>query len=188
MADDKRKNENNEDSEDSEDNEGSGKSELGLKKIIIISSVVFVFIIGGVVGLLMFLLSPEKSTDTSNENIDAVESSEEINPKLKQSYFYTIRPPFTVNFVASRKAKFLRVSVDLVMKDTDAIDYIEENLPFIKNDLVVLFSSRSFDELKTPEGKEQLRSESLGKVKTILKRETGKSWVNNILFTSFVMD
>lgn len=169
------------------------KEGMSVKKLIIILFSVFILILGVIVGLLVYLLAPKSNDASTNESNVAVEEivaqveKEEVVESV-QSFFYTIRPPFTVNFIASRNAKFLRVSVDLVVSNEDAIDHIEDNLPFIKNDLVALFSSKSFDELKTSEGKEQLRAEALDKVQTILKRESGKTWVKSILFTSFVMD
>lgn len=181
------------DEKDDINEDDSAKDSMSIKKLIIILFSVFVLILGIVVGLLIYLLAPssnqmsvDKGQDTIEEAVTQVKGKDGL--EHSQSFFYTIRPPFTVNFIASRSAKFLRISVDLVVSNEDAIDYIEDSLPFIKNDLVILFSSKSFDELKTPEGKEQLRAEALDRVQSILKRESGKPWVKSILFTSFVMD
>lgn len=179
-----------EDKEEKKD-DASAKSGMSVKKLVIILFTVFILILGIVVGLLVYLLSPSGGTAPANSNqaVEAIIEEDSAEEAVdSQSFFYTIRPPFTVNFIASRNAKFLRVSVDLVISSEDAIDHIEDNLPFIKNDFVSLFSSKSFDELKTPEGKEQLRAEALDRVQTILKRETGQPLVKSILFTSFVMD
>lgn len=173
-----------------EEDEDHKSGDKGMKKIIIIFAAIFILLLGVIVGLLFFLLNSEGFDKGSGEQLSAEQMQEEVEEIVPagESFFYTIRPPFTVNFIASRHAKFLRVSVDLVVREQEGIDFIEKNLPFIKNDLVTIFSSKSFDELKTSEGKELLRDEALEKVKEVLVRETGKPWVTNILFTSFVMD
>ena len=52
---------------------------------------------------------------------------------------------------------------------------------------MLLLSSKTYNDLITAEGKETLRKEILAEVKKILKRETGKDNIENIYFTSFVM-
>ena len=51
----------------------------------------------------------------------------------------------------------------------------------------MLFSSQDPQALNTRDGKEKLRDETLSEVQKVLKRETGSPGVENVFFTSFVM-
>ncbi|UCE77348.1 MAG: flagellar basal body-associated FliL family protein, partial [Gammaproteobacteria bacterium] len=66
-------------------------------------------------------------------------------------------------------------------------DSIKEHRPAIRNNLVMLFSSQDPHALNTRDGKEKLRDETLSEVQKVLKQETGSPGVENVFFTSFVM-
>jgi flagellar FliL protein len=51
----------------------------------------------------------------------------------------------------------------------------------------MLFSGESYEELQTHEGKELLRQKSLTALQELLQQEVGKSDIEEVLFTSFVM-
>ena len=60
-------------------------------------------------------------------------------------------------------------------------------MPLIKNRLVMLFGGEVYEELQTDEGRELLRQKALEAVKEITEQELGKSDIEQILFTNFVM-
>ena len=60
-------------------------------------------------------------------------------------------------------------------------------MPAIRNNLVLLFSSQSYERVSTLEGKEALREEALGVVQEVLEQETGDPGVEAVYFTSLVM-
>src|SRR5690606_21224653 len=92
-----------------------------------------------------------------------MESTENIESKIKlagskaKAIFYTIRPPFVVNFQDSTRAKYLQVSIDVMARSDAAIAAVENHLPIIKNDLINLLSSQTYEVLRTAEGREALR-------------------------------
>ena len=109
-------------------------------------------------------------------------------PKAPLSYV-PLDPPFVVNFNSDTDAdvRFLQVSVELGTRDPAVADSIKEHRPAIRNNLVMLFSSQDPQALNTRDGKEKLRDETLSEVQKVLKRETGSPGVENVFFTSFVM-
>lgn len=125
----------------------------------------------------------KQEEDTSPASPVAKESS---GPKTK-ALFFTIRPPFVVNFQGSSRAKYLQLSVDIMARQEAVISAVEDNLPLIKNDLIALFSSQTYEELKTPEGREALRKAAVQTVQAVLVREAGQAGVEDVLFTTFVM-
>lgn len=165
-------------------------------------------VIGGGVGALLVIIilvivmvsggdkQPEEGAEDEMPEIEMEEPKKEMKDTAKvpgeadmrgKAVFYTIRPVFVVNFQQSKRAKFLQVNVEVMARDDYAIDDVIDNLPLIKNDLVRLFSSQTFDQLRTPEGKEDLRIQATKTVQEVLVRETGRPGIEQILFTQFVM-
>jgi len=54
-------------------------------------------------------------------------------------------------------------------------------------DLLLLLNGREYQALMTRAGKEALRAECLKTVQELLRRETGKAGVEDLYFTSFVV-
>lgn len=101
--------------------------------------------------------------------------------------YYAFDPAFVVNFQAQDQLRFLQVKVEAMARDQKVIEAIEKHMPVIRNNLVVLFSSQDFTTISTRVGKERLRAQTLAEVQKILKDNTGQPGVEQIYFTSFVM-
>lgn len=101
--------------------------------------------------------------------------------------FYAFDPPLVVNFEDGAAIRFLQVQVEVMSRDQAVVDAVAKNAPIIRNNLMLLFSNRPFGSLMTREGKEGLRKEALAEVKAIVKRESGSDAVEDLLFTSFVV-
>ena len=76
-------------------------------------------------------------------------------------HYLTLDPPFIVNFVHRGSLRYLQLSLDLMYHDESVLGEIEAQMPEIRNDLILLFSSQDFDTLSTLEGKEKLRADVL---------------------------
>lgn len=100
--------------------------------------------------------------------------------------YYKFSPAFIVNIPSNGRLRFLQVEVQLMAKTEDELKTIEAYAPVIRNDLITLFSSQNYDDLLTPDGKENLRKSSLAVSRKILKENTGKPCVEQVLFTNFV--
>lgn len=105
----------------------------------------------------------------------------------KPAIYYALSPAFVVNFAVSGRQRFLQTDISLLLRDTDVSAALEFHMPVIRNALVMLFSAQDFETLQTPEGKEALREQALTTVQTVLQKEIGKTGVEQVLFTSFVM-
>lgn len=101
--------------------------------------------------------------------------------------FYAFDPPLVVNFEDGAAIRFLQVQVEVMSRDQAVVDAVAKNAPIIRNNLMLLFSNRPFGSLMTRDGKEALRKEALAEVKAIVKRESGSDAVEDLLFTSFVV-
>lgn len=101
--------------------------------------------------------------------------------------YYAFDPPFVVNFQAQDQLRFLQVKVEVMMRDPKVTPSIEKHMPVIRNNLVVLFSSQDFTTISTRVGKDRLRAQALAEIQKVLKESTGQPGVEQVYFTSFVM-
>ncbi len=101
--------------------------------------------------------------------------------------YYAMDPPFIVNFEIPAPVRFLQVTVEVMAHEQSAIDAVQKHMPVIRNNLMMLFSGQDYQVIRTREGKEALRARTLTEIQSILKQRTGKSGIEAVYFTSFVM-
>lgn len=163
-----------------EEGEGEKKPAGGKKKMIIMIAVIVVLLGGGTAGTLYFT-----GMLGGGAKHDAEAKHEE--PKKKEPIYFAFEQPFTVNFETETGLRFLQVGVELMSFDPLAIEAVKTHTPVIKNNIIMMFSNQTFDTLVSREGKEQLRAQTLKEIQAILQKYYGKPGVEEIYFTSFVM-
>ena len=174
--------------------------------ILLIVLIVLVLIIGGV-GAWFFLGSDEgsKSSDSSSKE-DVV---------LKPLNYLTMTPEFVVNFGPGSKVRYLQVDLQVATRDEAAIQTVNTYRPVLRNDILVILSSVSFEDLKERSGKEALQKKLLNTINKVVnsashvadegaeKKDNGhaedttknhasadedvKGPIENVYFTSFIM-
>jgi len=108
-------------------------------------------------------------------------------PKLPAEYV-KLDPPFVVNFEAKGLMRFLQVTVEVMTRDPHTAELLKKNDPMIRNDLIMLFGSQTYETISTREGKEKLRADALATVSKVIAAEGGEAAkVEQLFFTSFVM-
>lgn len=124
--------------------------------------------------------------DAESGNEDGEGDSEE-GGVTKPAVYMPIDPAFVVNFASQGKARFLQITVEVMTRDETVPDKVKLHMPVIRNNLMLLFSTQTYENVSTLEGKESLREEALEVVQQILEEETGDPGIEAIYFTSFVM-
>ena len=167
------------------------KKKLPLKLIIIVA---VVLLIGGGAGA-FFMLGDKNSDDTTvSESDEKAEDGEvkegedgEATKALAEAYYFSLDPPFIVNFTGKSRARFLQVSIEGMSRDATVKESVTKHIPQIRNNLVLLLSSKTYDELNSAKGKASLRKQVLKEIQKVLESETGKEGIEDVYFTSFVM-
>ncbi len=168
-----------------------GKKKLPMKLIIIVA---VVLLLGGGAGA-FFMMGDKSSEDVAaNESADTSEAAEgdegaegAEGEKISEAYYFSLDPPFIVNFTGKSRARFLQVSIEGMTRDGTVKEDITKHLPQVRNNLVLLLSSKTYDELNSVEGKATLRKQVLKEIQKVLEAETGKEGIEDVYFTSFVM-
>jgi len=191
--------------DDDDDNEKDGEKKKSkgalVTKILLFGVLPLMTVIILVVGTLFFAgVLPgggDHGADTNAESSEDGEGGEdgeegdeegdEEDEETQPAIYLPIDPAFVVNFASQGKARFLQVTVEVMTRDPVMPDQIKLHMPVIRNNLMLLFSSQSYDSVSTLEGKESLREEALEVVQQILEEETGDIGIEAVYFTSFVM-
>ncbi len=155
-----------------------------MKKVILLVVLAVLLVSGAIAGTLFFTgaFSHQASADASTADGEAAPDKRESPP-----IYISLDPAFTVTFAEAERARFLQLKVEVATHDPDVQTTIDSIMPTVRNGLVMLFSGQRAADLETREGKEKLRKEALQEVQGILKEYTGKPGVEEVLFTSFLM-
>lgn len=160
--------------EDGQPEEG-GK---GSKKLLIIVSLVLLLLLGGGAAAYFLLLG----------NGDSAESGDEVEVRPSGPPIYKeLDPPFVANLADEGRIRWLQVSVQVMVRDRRVLDAITRHEPVIRNDLLTLFSDQTRESLSGREARESLRVESLRVVRDVLREKGEPHEVEQIYFTSFII-
>lgn len=116
---------------------------------------------------------------TAHAEDEAAPSAEVIYVELK--------PAFVTNY-QSRKMGYLKADVTLKVKGGQTAEAVDRHKPALRHHLVMLFSSQTMEALNSMEGKEMLKETALSEVVSALQEEGEPAEVQDILFTSFIVD
>jgi len=166
--------------EKQEDPEVEAQSGGGKKKLIIII-VATLLVIGGTVAGTLFFMGGNGGGPAPEAEAEAV-----VITKGDATYV-DLKPAFTVNLDADDTVGFLQVSMQVLTYDDSVVADIEKHKPLIRNNLVSLFGQQKSIDLRSPEGKEKLQKAALATIQAIIDKNGSGGEVNNVFFTSFVM-
>lgn len=90
---------------------------------------------------------------------------------------------FTVNLADPKGKRYIKLKLELEMDTLGALERVQQATPKLRDTVIVMLTSLSFEEVMTPEGKIRIRDELLVRFNQILKPERLK----NIYFTEFLV-
>jgi len=160
-----------------------GEEKKSSKKMIIIIAVVVLLLAGGGAGY--FFMAGDPTAPEEGEQIEEVVEEEEEG--ANEEVYYELEKALIVNFPKGSGASLIQVSVSLLVKGQDTVEALKKHEPMIRNNLLMAISGQGAENLKTREGKEQLRTTMLDEITNVMEKMTGKNKVINLFFTTFVM-
>ena len=89
--------------------------------------------------------------------------------------------PFVMNL--AEQGRFLKVVVQFELADKSYQPMVADKIPQLRDAIIILVSSKSFNSITGPEGKFQLKDEILLRA----NQAVGKDVFKNLYFTEFVM-
>ena len=107
---------------------------------------------------------------------------------VRQPAIYeSIAPAFIANYKHQGRQRYMQVSVALMARSHAELAAPKAHMPLIRNRLVMLSSGHDIALLMTPVGKEMLRNQATAVVQELAQKETGKTVVEQVLFTNIVL-
>ncbi len=139
-------------------------------------------ILGGGVA---FLLIKKNKTQDGEEAKAAVEKTKQAPP------VYVPLDAFTVNLVPENGEQFLQILISVEVADAHVGDRLKLYTPKLRNNVMLLLSSKKASELVSREGKENLAKDIRDLMNKVLGQEGGdhekEPPVREVLFTSFII-
>ena len=163
--------------------------------LIIIAAMLGLMLIGGAIGAYL-LLSEDDTVIADANQAKATQTQQENSPpaaqtpvkSVRRSDFTNIGPmypldQFIVNLFSEDGSRYLKTTINLEMSIPELATELDAKKPLIRDIIIKALSAKSYEEISTIAGKENLKDEIVTNVNTVLK--DGK--INNVFFTDFVI-
>lgn len=140
-------------------------------------------------GLLLCLagalaLSAPSGWSQDGEQAATAENPEGVRP---QAIYIPLEPAFVVNYGGPGRLHFLKAAVTARVasdKDAEAIRY---HMPYIRNQLIMLFGQQTHEILQTLEGKELLRQAVFDAIHQVVTEEEGELNLVGVYFNQLIL-
>jgi flagellar FliL protein len=101
----------------------------------------------------------------------------------KQTEVYVALDAFTVHLLPELGEQFLQVAFSVNVSNTTEEDLLQRHMPKVRNNILILLSSKRASELITKQGKQDLAKE----IREQINGAVGQPMIKEVLFTSFII-
>lgn len=134
----------------------------------------------------------EEKTEEDAAEPDAGEKKEEDDGTLvsKSKAGLLVLDPFTVNLNDPFGRRYIEVVVNLEISNKTYVAKINENeliKPRMRDEIFMIISAKSYNELKSTSGRVTLKEEIMMRVNELMKEEFDKEPVTRVYFTKFII-
>ena len=106
---------------------------------------------------------------------------------LEPAIYVPLSPVFTANFGDPKRGRYISLELEAMTRDPEVEEAITTHLPAIRSSILLLLGALSGEQIATTEAKDALRAEIRDTIRKILMRNGAKSSVEQVFFTSLVM-
>jgi flagellar FliL protein len=141
-----------------------------------------------VVGLVGFMLYKGRQKDAAEPKIEHVitgEAQAQATEATEEKAFVGKVVPletFIVNLAGSKGRKVAKVNMEMELKGDGVSEEIEKRKAQIRDYIIIILSSKTYEEISTKEGKNNLRNE----IKDTINSYLTKGKITNVFFTEFI--
>ncbi len=158
-----------------------------MNKIIIIG-VAAVAILGVGGGAAFYFLGGSKDEAMVEGEAATGEGGGEVAAvDLDPPIYHALNPDFVIAFQNPKNVRFVKASIEVMVRDDKVIDDLKLHMPAVRDAVIMLFSTKTEDDLIMQEGKEKFRAEILKVIRDTLESLTGAPGVEAVYFSNFVM-
>lgn len=156
----------------------------GKKLLIVILAALLVLTIGGGAGV--YLIIARKNANASHS--EAKKPVEKKGPSV-----FAPLEPFTVNLADPSRDHYLQIGLTFEVSGTDIGDAIKSQMPLLRSRVLLILTSKSSEELATPQGKGKLAAELVALARAALAGAAAPGALNedrgviDVHFASFII-
>jgi len=117
---------------------------------------------------------------------DEEEAEEGAEEEVAAAIYIPMKPQFVVNYGGRGKLKYLKAGVTLRLANADAANAVMHHMPYIRNQMVMVFAAQTDETLESMDGRDAMRLSALDEVRQLVAREEGyePDVVVDVLFNS----
>lgn len=146
------------------------------KKMLVIIIAAVVLLGGGGAGAYFMLRKPH-----------AEESKAAAEKPVHKKMVYLPMDTFTVNLRDADQERFLQVTINLELADNLVAEALKQQMPAVRNHVLLLLSNKTSADLQPREGKEKLANEIADEMRKSLEGTTPTKGVEQVLFSHLVI-
>lgn len=160
------------------------ESKNGKGVFIAIIGIILLLVIVIVVGVFFFLgeKKPQEETPDNTPTHNTAASGLKSN-YAKPGPIFVITEPFIVNLVGQNGKRYAKATIAFELSSTEFQKEIGTKIPIIKDRINHILSSKSFEEVSTPKGKDKLKDQILEELNTFMV----DGYIKSVFFTEFVI-
>lgn len=132
-------------------------------------------------------LLPALASGKSKPKEEAAEEEEGEGKGGAKVSYVALEPAFVTNFTDER-IRYIRTDVSIKVKGEKTQEAIREHTFAIRHHLIMLLNRQTDQDLRSIEGRTQLAQDATAEVITVLQSESSPTDVEEVLFTSFVIN
>ena len=116
--------------------------------------------------------------------VPSVVVAEEVT--LSDTQYVPLKPGFVTNYGGPGRLKYVRVDMTLMVDGVSSQNVVQQQLPLVRNAIVMNLARQSENNVVTPNGQERIRQQLLQTLNEALTLEVGQPLIVEVLFTNFI--
>lgn len=165
----------------------SSQAPQAQKPILFIILLVFNMAVVGAVAVMLYMNRKKDEAKPSIDHVVQGEHEAQEKEKAKEEEFVGKLIPletFVVNLAGSRGGKLAKVNMELEVNNEAVQEEIDKRKPQLRDIIIILLSSKTFEQISTKEGKDGLRDEIRDTINSFLTKGT----IKRVYFTEFIFN
>ncbi len=165
--------------------EASGTSSGSKPTLFILLAIVNMLVVMGV-GVMLYLGQKKKEAQPGIDDVIQGEHDQLKKEEASKEFIGKLVPleTFLVNISNSRGRKLVKINMELEVTNAEVQEEVEKIKPKIRDYIIIITSSKTFNEISTREGKDALREEIKNQINLFLT----KGQITKVYFTEFILN
>lgn len=105
--------------------------------------------------------------------------------------YFGFEPDITTNYVLEdgsdrRSLGYIRVTIELMLYNTSDLAVVEYHQALLRDAFIRILGSETEGRIRSLTGREEIRAACLEEAQALIKRETGRDLVKDLIFSKYV--